>query len=180
MLYAGLIIAAIGGIGVLKAVGSVGGTNYTEPTPTADSQPTHGMMAQRNNTQFAPDFTLPNIKGGSITLSDFRGEKPVILDFFATWCHNCERAMPKLSKLYEEYKDDVEIIGVNLRENKRTVEKFINKRNISYPIVLDSGTTSRTYNVRYTNTHVLVRKDGSILRVVPGDLNENHIKSLIE
>jgi len=53
---------------------------------------------QRN---LAPDFTLESLGGGTITLSEYRGEKPVILDFFATWCPNCQRDMPKLNRWYE-------------------------------------------------------------------------------
>jgi len=96
----------------------------------------NGQVSDRINQ--APDFSLESLDGGTITLSQYRGEKPVILDFFATWCPNCQRDMPKLNKWYEEkYKDQVEVIGIDLREDKRKVEEFVRSRGISFPIVLD-------------------------------------------
>ena len=132
-------------------------------------------------TREAPAFTLSKLGGGSVTLADYRGEKPVILDFFATWCPNCRRDMPKLNKLYEKYKDDVEVLGVNLQESEKTVEEFISSRNISFPIVFDlDGQVSRTFGIRYTNTHVLINKEGHIVRVVLGDIKESDVLSLFE
>ena len=52
------------------------------------------------------NFTLKKLGGGEITLSDYRDKKPVILDFWATWCPNCRRDMPKLSGFYDKYKDN--------------------------------------------------------------------------
>jgi len=129
----------------------------------------------------APDFTAPQIGGETITLSDYKGEKAVVLDFFATWCPNCRRDMPKLSKMYEKYKDDVEVIGVNLREDEGKVEDFISSRDISFPIVFDPlAHISQAYRVQYTNHHVLINKQGQIVGIVPGDISEAQVKSLIE
>ena len=129
----------------------------------------------------APDFTLTSLDGSSITLSDYEGDKPVILDFFATWCPNCQRDMPKLSRFYEQYRDQVEVIGVNLQEREGKVRSFADSRNIAFPIVLDPlGQTARGYGVQYTNDHVLIGKDGTIVGTVPGDISESHILSLIQ
>ena len=129
----------------------------------------------------APDFSLSQIGGGTISLSDFRGEKPVVLDFFATWCPNCRRDMPKLSRMYDKYKDQVEVIGINLQENESVVQKFVSSANISFPIVMDPfSQVSRAYGVRYTNYHVLINKEGQIAGIVPGDINESQLKSLID
>jgi len=129
----------------------------------------------------APDFSLKELNGETITLSQYRGEKPVILDFFATWCPNCQRDMPKLSKWYEKYSSQVEVIGINLQESEGKVKSFIDSRGISFPIVLDPGSkTASAYGVRYTNLHVLIDKDGNIVREIPGDIKESDIKALAE
>ena len=164
------IIALIGGFLILGKVLDNGQANIRDNGATSS-----GSVRQ------AADFTLSRLGGGTITLSDYRGEKPVILDFFATWCPNCRRDMPKLSKLYEKYKDEVEVIGVDLQESEGTVKKFIDSHNITFPIVFDpSGRTSYSYGVRYTNTHVLIDKEGNLVRLVSGDISESDIKSLIE
>jgi len=128
-----------------------------------------------------PDFNLEKLGGGTLTLSQFRGEKFVILDFFATWCPNCRRDMPKLNRWYQKYKDQVEVIGVNLQENKNTVRKYISSTGITFPIVFDPfGQTSQNYAVRYTNIHVLIDKEGRLVQTISGDIREADIISLIQ
>ncbi len=88
--------------------------------------------------------------------------------------------MPKTAKIYEKYKDQIEVIGINLRENTSTIEKFVNKNNISFPIALDpSGQVANLYGIRYTNTHFLINKEGEIVKSIPGDLSENDFLSLL-
>ncbi len=128
----------------------------------------------------AIDFTLPRLDGGNISLAEYRGDKPVVLDFWASWCHNCRRDMPKLSKMYDKYSDQVEVIGVNLREPASTASGFVNNQNISFPIAMDSrGTVSNSYGIRFTNTHILIDKEGNIVKTIPGDIKEADIVRLI-
>lgn len=129
----------------------------------------------------APDFTLSRLGGGTISLAEFRGKKPVVVDFWASWCPNCRRDMPNLNRYYEKYKDQVEVIGVNLQESESTVKDFIASRNISFPIALDpSSQTSHAFGIQYTNTHFLIDKNGNLVRAIPGDIRESDIVSLIE
>lgn len=131
-------------------------------------------------SQFAPDFSLAKLGGGTVTLSEFRGKKPVVVDFWASWCPNCRRDMPNLNRFYEKYKDRVEVIGVNLQEKESTVRNFVASRGISFPIALDPrGEASNAFGIRYTNTHFLISKDGNLLRTIPGDISEADITSLI-
>lgn len=173
-----LIIGFVALIGLLLVGSKIMGGDTTAGVITSDSY----RAATRGVVQgAAPDFTAPHLGGETITLSDYEGEKAVVLDFFATWCPNCRRDMPKLSKMYEKYKDDVEVIGVNLREDEGKVADFISSRDISFPIVFDpSSQIARSYGVQYTNHHVLINKEGSIVGIVPGDISEAQVKSLIE
>lgn len=129
----------------------------------------------------APDFSLTRLDGGTITLSEFRGKKPVVVDFWASWCPNCRRDMPKMSAMYPKYKDQVEIIGINLQESEGTARRYIESAGIQFPIALDPfGNASSQYGIRYTNTHFLVDKTGNIIREIPGDIRESDIQWLIE
>ncbi len=133
-----------------------------------------------SSAQAAPNFSLQDLNGNTVTLADYKGVKPVVLDFWATWCPNCQRDMPRLNQYYEKYKDQIEVIGVNLQENKSLVEKFVEQRGLTFPIVLDPASlASRSYSVRYTNYHVLIDKAGNIVKTVPGDISESDIQSLI-
>ncbi|MCH7492514.1 TlpA family protein disulfide reductase [Patescibacteria group bacterium] len=130
--------------------------------------------------ELAPNFTLDKLGGGTISLADYRGVKPVVLDFWASWCPNCRRDMPRLSKMYETYNNEVEVIGVNLRESNSKAQNYISSAGILFPIVMDSaGRVSDNYGIRYTNTHVLIRKDGTVFKIIPGDIKESDIKKLI-
>ncbi len=130
--------------------------------------------------QVAPDFSLDKLGGGTISLSEFKGKKPVVVDFWASWCPNCRRDMPNLNRFYEKYKDKVEVIGVNLQEKESTVQNFISSRGINFPIALDpSGSASRAFGIQYTNTHFLIDINGNLVRTIPGDIRESDIESLI-
>jgi thiol-disulfide isomerase/thioredoxin len=168
-----LVISLIG----LKLANRDSGVNRI----TSHNAGTVAGSSNDSDNRLAPDFSLETLGGGNISLAEYRGVKPVVLDFWASWCHNCRRDMPKLNKMYEQYSDQVEVIGVNLREGESTVSKYINSENISFPIAFDPrGSVSNRYAVQYTNTHVLIDKEGKLVRVVPGDIRESDIKSLIQ
>lgn len=125
------------------------------------------------------ELSLPKLGGGTINLADYRGEKPVILDFWASWCPNCKRDMPRLNAWYQKYQDRVEVIGINLQEPEGTVQRFVDSRGITFPIALDpQRIASRAFQIQYTNTHILISKEGQVIRVIPGDIRESDITSL--
>ncbi|MDQ3090014.1 MAG: redoxin domain-containing protein [bacterium] len=139
---------------------------------------TEGVASDK---QIAPDFSLDKLGGGTITLAEYRGQKPVVLDFWTTWCPNCRRSMPNLNNIYEKYKDQIEVIGIDMQEDPSLVQKFISGLGITFPIALDSnGSVTRAYGVRYTNVHVLIDKDGNVVRLIPGDISEADILELIK
>ncbi len=120
----------------------------------------------------APNFNLPLLNGGVVSLADFKGQKPVMLYFWTTWCPNCRRNMPILTTYYEKYKDKVALVGINMQEDTKTIADFIAANKISFPIALDSGSVVQAYGVQYTNTHILVDKDGKIIKTLVGDIKE--------
>jgi len=140
-------------------------------------EPTSASAPVKN---LAPNFTLEKLSGGTITLSSYRGQKPVILDFWASWCHNCQRDMPRLSAWYDQYQDHVEVIGVNLQEQPAKAQRYVDSAGISFPIALDpDAVASGAYGITYTNMHVLINRDGSLSKVIPGDISEEDIVALI-
>ena len=169
----------IGGVVIVVAGLLIWGlsNNGASPSGTASVQ---DSVSTGSNDHPAPDFTLQKLGGGTISLAEFRGKKPVVVDFWASWCPNCRRDMPNLNRFYEKYKDKVEVIGVNLQEKESTVQNFISSRGISFPIAFDpSGSASRAFGIQYTNTHVLIDMNGNLVRTIPGDIRESDIESLI-
>jgi len=169
----------IGGVVLVIAGLLVFGGFNSNHTPSAGTASVQNSISA-GSTHTAPDFTLQKLGGGTISLSEFRGKKPVVVDFWASWCPNCRRDMPNLNRFYEKYKDKVEVIGVNLQERESTVADFIKSRSINFPIVLDpSGQASNAFGIQYTNTHFLIDINGNLVRTIPGDISEADILSLI-
>ena len=98
----------------------------------------------------APDFALETHDGKSLTLSKLEGKRGVVLVFFATWCPYCMTEVPRIKRFVEEARGaPVLVYGVNLKQPKRTVEKFVESRGVNYRILLDlEGEVARKYRVQ--------------------------------
>jgi len=85
----------------------------------------------------APEFTLEDLNGNKISLSDLKG-KVIFLNFWATWCPPCEAEIPHFIEVYKEYKDQgMEIIGISVDSaGPKSVIKFAEKYKINYPVVM--------------------------------------------
>lgn len=114
--------------------------------------------------ELAEDFTLNRIDGKRISLSDFRDKKLVLAVFWATWCPYCVEEIPILNQMVDEYKDKVEILGIDIKENAEKVNSFSEKKGVKYTILLDTnGEIAKKYGVLGIPTNVLIDKDGKIL-----------------
>ena len=95
--------------------------------------------------QQAPDFTLQDLEGKTWKLSDLKGKKIVMIDFWATWCNICKREMPVLERVYKEYKaKGVEFFGIALDENIAGIKKVVKEKGVTYPILVDRDTKVAT------------------------------------
>ncbi len=138
----------------------------------------------------ATDFTLRDVDGRDVRLSDFSG-KVVLLDFWATWCQPCEAEIPHLQALYKTYKDKgFVVLGISMDgpESVALVGPFVHKYSLEYPVLLDEETkVTGTFNPkRAAPLTVLIDGDGRIVRTragySPGDerLIEEDIRRLLK
>lgn len=118
----------------------------------------------------APEFTLMNMEGEQVSLSDFRGQV-VLINFWATWCPPCREEKPTMEKLYERHKDDgLVVLAVNVEENGyQVVSQYLMTNSFSFPIVLDPKAVAQSqYGVfRYPESYVIGR-DGIVVEKVIG------------
>jgi len=129
----------------------------------------------------APDWELSSGTGKKISLKSLRG-KVVVLDFWATWCGPCRRAMPEVQKLHNRFKDkDVAVFGVNCGERDRRVDpmKFVKDKGYTYGQLLHGEFAARSYRVRGIPTFYVIGKDGKILFATSG-INLGGIEGIIE
>jgi len=114
--------------------------------------------------QEAPDFTLQDLSGQPVNLNSYRGQKVVLMDFWATWCGPCRMAMPDLQDLADKFKDrGLEILSVNQGESADQTRNFIEHRKYTFHVVLDQDqAVGNNYGVRGIPTLILVDKKGVV------------------
>jgi thiol-disulfide isomerase/thioredoxin len=123
----------------------------------------------------APDFELLNLQGAAVRLSDLRS-KPVLINFWATWCAPCVLEMPNIQKYYERYPGEFYVLAVNAGEDERKVETFAEDIGITFEILLDPGTElNDIYSLRGYPSSFFVDKDGIIQAVHVGMMTEDQI-----
>lgn len=152
-----------------------------EPTVTArptEESPAKPKRPKAGNPAF--DFTLQDLQGNQISLSDFRGQV-VMLNFWASWCGPCRIEIPHMIELYQEKRDqDFEIVAVNLRENPNRVEGFAQKLNMPFPVLLDQkGRVGAAYYVRGIPTSIFIDEEGVIRHVHVGTLTESALERYV-
>ena len=132
--------------------------NETESEETEDSQTSSEETdSGENAAETAPDFTMTDASGEEVKLSDFFG-KPVILNFWASWCGPCKSEMPHFEDAYQKYGEDINFVIVNLTDGAReTVENasdFIEEQGYTFPLYFDTNTegamTYGTYSIPVT------------------------------
>lgn len=111
----------------------------------------------------APDFTLKNLKGKPVTLSQYRG-KVVFLNFWATWCPPCRAEMPAMERLNEVYAGrDFVILAVNVEEDVAAVKTFLKEHPHSFTVLLDPEARAQNlYGVYRFPETFLIDKRGKI------------------
>lgn len=132
----------------------------------------------------ASDFSLKNLEGKEIKLSDYRG-KIVVLDFWATWCGPCKASFPKMQDLVEKYKnEDVQFLFINTWEKGKdeeifeNVSKFISEKKYSFNVLLDNkAEVVRNYKIDGIPTRIVIGKDG---KIITSDYSNTDIAAIIE
>lgn len=86
----------------------------------------------------APAFSLPGFSGNNISLDAYRG-RPLIINFWTTWCGVCVHELPLFEKFYEQYNDQVKFIAVCSGKTEQTAKELIEKNAVTFPVVYDDG-----------------------------------------
>lgn len=132
--------------------------------------------------QAAPQFTLTDLTGKSVSLGDFRG-KVVLVNFWGTWCQPCRSEMPALQAAYEKYKDrGFAVLGVNIGESKVSAKGFTDRLGVTFPVVLDADrdVTLQKYKVGPIPTTFFIDKQGNVQYLAQGEMTSEFISAHIE
>jgi peroxiredoxin len=127
----------------------------------------------------APDFALKSLTGESVRLSDFKG-KPVLINFWATWCGPCRAEFPDFQEAATNNPDTLVIIGVNntISDPPEQVAAFVTEFGVTFPILLDEqGAVMKQYRVLGMPTSIFVGRDGVIQEIMTGPVNKAYIET---
>jgi DsbE subfamily thiol:disulfide oxidoreductase len=163
---AAIVVVVVVAITVVVVTGSDdNGSNASNPTRNANGMLSDlGADTGLEAGARAPDFALANLSGdGTVQLSDFRG-KPVVVNFWASWCHPCRKEFPLLADARTKYADDgLQIIGVSFRDIPSDARTFVKDQKAKWTFGRDNGgAVAKDYGVRAVPQTFFIDADGTI------------------
>ena len=140
--------------------------------------------ADENAPFMAPDFTVYDREGNTVRLSNFHG-KPVVLNFWASWCGPCKMEMPDFEEIYKEYGEDIHFVMVNLtdgaQETMKTATTFLDNSGYTFPVYYDKDTDAAyTYQVYGIPVTYFINAEGHLIAQGSSALDAETIKRGIE
>lgn len=164
---AALLVAVIAGASMLyeRLSGEYDGDNLAQ---------TENSQTQENRLFEAPDFTVLDNDGNEVKLSDFRG-KPVVINFWATWCYYCRQEMPDFDKAREQY-PDVQFLMINatdgVQETMENAKAYIEKEQYGFDVFFDTSLEAvNAYYVTGFPCTYFIDKDGNLVTRASGMLD---------
>lgn len=132
----------------------------------------------------APDFTLKDLNGNIVKLSEFRG-KPVYLNFWASWCPPCKAEIPEIQKFYQQNKDKVAVLAVNLTSNDKLTDvvNILKDSNANFPVLLDTNANSSVadaYQVYGIPASFFIDKNGIIRETHVGGMTLDTLQEALK
>ena len=142
------------------------------------------LLTPQDRALFTVDFTLPDVQGNLVRLSDLRGQ-PVLLNIWATWCYPCRVEMPSINALYQDYQaKGLAIVAIATdQEGKPIVAPFLQAYRLTFPVLLDPQNMVGTQlQVPGIPISYLLDKRGRVIDLVIGarDWHSRKIRHLVE
>jgi peroxiredoxin len=120
----------------------------------------------------APDFSLAALDGNTYSLADYRGEKKVVVAYWASWCGPCRMELPMLADFYKKYHKDssaFEILAISMDDDRAAAESFANSAKLPFPVLLDPDSKAAdSYSVESIPSLFVIDPNGTIIYGVTG------------
>lgn len=145
-------------------------------------QPAITTPSNPSTSDKASGFTLNKFGGGQLRLDDYKG-KPIVLNFWATWCTPCRTETPWFVELQKKYKDDgLQVIGISMDEpDNPAVPKFIAKSGIDYPIAFGDDDVAAAFSANMSlPVTVLIARDGHVAKTIHGIESKDALEKEIQ
>ena len=170
--FVGVFVLAIWGYRNLDKIYTPSGDQYA----TSDTEdPTSEGTETQDPVDLAPDFTVYDENGAEVKLSDYYG-RPIVVNFWATWCSPCKREMPAFDSMYEKYGEDVVFLMVNLTaymgDTREKADAVIEEGKYTFPVYYDtSGNAVDTYGIRGIPMTLFIDAEGNLVTYANASLS---------
>ena len=146
----------------------------TQPATDPATDPT-GETAVESGLPMAPDFTVYDLEGNPVSLSDYRG-KPVVVNFWASWCCPCQMEMPDFDAAYKKYGSEIHFLMVNCttssRETTEAAKALIADEGFTFPVYFDTtGYAANTYGAYSIPLTYFIDAEGNLTAYASGAID---------
>jgi thiol-disulfide isomerase/thioredoxin len=120
----------------------------------------------------APAVVIPDLDGAPFDLGTILGRKPVLIEFWATWCSLCRELLPQLEQIRRTWGDRIDLVGINVtvNESKARVRRYLDQHHPPFKVLYDEkGVGARAFDVPGTSFIVVVEKGGKVVYTGTGD-----------
>jgi thiol-disulfide isomerase/thioredoxin len=125
------------------------------------------------------DIVLTDFSGSRFTLADYEG-KPLVVNFWASWCPTCTAEMPAFERVYQGFDGRVEFIGINNNDQRSAAEELARSVGVTYRLAEDpEGEAFTAFGGTGMPTTILIDAEGRVAETVAGGLTEEQLRSLI-
>lgn len=143
-----------------------------------------GSKSASTTGETAEDFTFYDYNGNEVQLSDYFG-KPIVLNFWASWCGPCKSEMPDFQEVYEEYGDQVQFLMVNLTdgsyETEEDAKSLITSKGYTFPVFFDLDQDgAKTYVITSIPTTMIINSGGYIVKTNIGAMEGSTLTGLLD
>lgn len=184
-----ILLLAIVGVGykyLMEQYGNKPLITYEDENPITNDRLPNSDDGNNSKPKKATDFTVYDELGNPIKISDYKGVKPVVINFWASWCPPCKFEMPFFQDAFNKYSnDDVEILMVNLtdgmRETKEDAMEYMSKNNYTMKTVFDlEESAAIAYSIQAVPRTIFISKDGDITYDHRGVIVQEQINNNID
>jgi peroxiredoxin len=143
--------------------------------------PNSNAAAKLQVGQAAPTFSLPDRDGKTVSLADLKG-RPVVLNFWASWCPPCRREMPEFAAALAKYKEkDLAFYAINVGESKVVVDAFLSQVGVDLPVLLDQGDEAQNaYKILPLPATFFIDRSGKITAIYETQMSLPQIETEVE
>lgn len=178
-----VVLLAVAGL-LYDKLGQGMGNQPLAQNPTQQADLPEAEQEAQPQAEMAPDFTVYDREGNPVKLSDLRG-KPVVVNFWATWCGYCVSEMPEFQQVWEELGEDVHFMMVNqtdgVTETKEEAEAHLEEAGYTFPVYFDTElSASRAYSVRSLPVTYFIDAEGKGVAYAMGAIDTEVLKQGIE